>query len=267
MREELLKLANECAAYQRNKRLTDYWRPSFAALERRLRELADGRGEGVEVECRQCDNCNHAGINDMSATAGACFDCDWRGPEQAEDHCPGCGRHGTMTAACPRCGSRYTLIASANLPPSPEPPTAAPRADGSDWLDYAATPAEHEQRRKHFAAQATTDAGREDAEVPKLPATWRGYMRPPSDAWERGFGEALKDCARDLEVAIAKDAKSLTPAGGEDGRDAVRLRFVVEHNWMGTKTRCERGIQDSDLASARDAIDAAIAAERGVGEG
>ena len=62
-------------------------------------------------ECRECDNCGHAGINDANLTQGACFSCEWSGPEPVEDKCPGCGDEGCMTAACPKCGARYRFIA------------------------------------------------------------------------------------------------------------------------------------------------------------
>lgn len=49
-------------------------------------------------------------------------------------------------------------------------------------------------------------------------------------------------------------ALAATPVSVPDG-DAARFRFVVEHNWIGVKTRCSEGIQDGDLKSARVAVD------------
>lgn len=69
-------------------------------------------GDAVWVECRQCEGCNHAGINDESATLAACLTCEWSGPSPAEDRCPGCAKEDCMGAACPECGGRYTLMAS-----------------------------------------------------------------------------------------------------------------------------------------------------------
>lgn len=66
------------------------------------------------AEARQCASCRHIGINDSSGTA-ACHDCDWRGPEPAEDKCPGCGSVNCMAAACPECGGRYELAAEAKV--------------------------------------------------------------------------------------------------------------------------------------------------------
>lgn len=75
------------------------------------------------VEVRECPECQHVGINDDDGTA-ACTCCDWHGPSPTEDHCPGCGSDGTMTAACSKCGHRATLLASATLPVCGAAPTA-----------------------------------------------------------------------------------------------------------------------------------------------
>ncbi len=79
-----------------------------AALAR-VAELEKGT---VYVEARQCDECQHGGINDSADGLAACHDCDWTGPEPDEDKCPGCHRENCMTAACPACGGRYVLVAS-----------------------------------------------------------------------------------------------------------------------------------------------------------
>jgi hypothetical protein len=67
------------------------------------------------VECRECSNCGHIGINDDAAGMAACNTCDWNGPSPKEDHCPGCGRDGTMSGSCPECGYRTNLLAEAHL--------------------------------------------------------------------------------------------------------------------------------------------------------
>lgn len=76
------------------------------------------------VECRQCEECRHAGINDAAVGVAACHDCDWSGPEPDEDQCPECHRENCMAAACPECGARYVLVASEDIaaptPPAPE---------------------------------------------------------------------------------------------------------------------------------------------------
>lgn len=70
---------------------------------------------GVYVECRECSECGHTGINDLHQTVAACNSCGWSGPEPAKDHCPACDSDGTMTAACPKCCGRYTLVAEATV--------------------------------------------------------------------------------------------------------------------------------------------------------
>lgn len=51
------------------------------------------------------------GINDAADGFAACNACGWIGKEPATDKCPGCQRENVMTAACPKCHCRYTLIA------------------------------------------------------------------------------------------------------------------------------------------------------------
>ena len=53
----------------------------------------------IYVEVRECEGCNHIGINDAHSAVGACHECDWSGPEPVEDKCPGCGRENVMAAA------------------------------------------------------------------------------------------------------------------------------------------------------------------------
>lgn len=69
----------------------------------------------VYVEARQCDECQHGGINDSADGLAACHDCDWTGPDPAEDKCPGCQSENCMAAACPQCGARYVLVASEEI--------------------------------------------------------------------------------------------------------------------------------------------------------
>lgn len=97
-------------------------------------------------ECRECDNCGHAGINDANLTQGACFSCEWSGPEPVEDKCPGCGDEGCMTAACPKCGARYRLIAELEPAILPAEPVASV-PDG--WLLGWARAAEIEKTQRH----------------------------------------------------------------------------------------------------------------------
>jgi hypothetical protein len=79
------------------------------------------------VECRQCDECGHIGINDSHDTDAACgYSCGWTGLSPTEDRCPGCGRENVMGVACPKCSGRYAMLAEAELPASAAPtPTVA----------------------------------------------------------------------------------------------------------------------------------------------
>lgn len=74
------------------------------------------------VECRECADCGHAGINDDGPNA-ACNTCGWSGPSPKEDKCPECHRIGTMTSACPKCAGRYSLVAETDLA-APQPAAA-----------------------------------------------------------------------------------------------------------------------------------------------
>lgn len=67
------------------------------------------------VECRQCDRCNHTGINDSPGEKAACHNCDWTGDAPEQDKCPGCGEENCMAAACPKCGGVYRLIAESRI--------------------------------------------------------------------------------------------------------------------------------------------------------
>ena len=78
--------------------------------------------EPVYVECRECAGCGHVGINDSLETHSACDRCAWIGRSPAEDKCPGCAYENTMSAACPKCGCIYRLLADAEITtPQPAP--------------------------------------------------------------------------------------------------------------------------------------------------
>jgi hypothetical protein len=83
-------------------------------------------GQGAEVDtvyvdCRECDVCGHAGINDSHESYAACHRCDWSGPEPEQDRCPGCDEENCMAAACPECSGCYVLIAEKTLTTQPQP--------------------------------------------------------------------------------------------------------------------------------------------------
>ena len=70
----------------------------------------------IYVECRECVECGHTGINDSHDTDAACgYPCGWAGPSPIEDKCPGCQRENVMGSACPKCSGRYSILAEARL--------------------------------------------------------------------------------------------------------------------------------------------------------
>lgn len=109
---------------QDNERLRAELRAALA----RVAELERGK---VYVEARQCDECQHGGINDSATGVAACHECDWTGPEPEEDRCPGCQRENCMAAACPQCGARYVLVASEEIAaPVAQAQHSAPEVSG-----------------------------------------------------------------------------------------------------------------------------------------
>ncbi len=114
-----------------------------AALAR-VAELERGK---VYVEARQCDECQHGGINDSATGVAACHECDWTGPEPEEDRCPGCQRENCMAAACPQCGARYVLVASEEIA---APVAPAQHSVPQAWLDVQA------ERRRQITAEGWT---------------------------------------------------------------------------------------------------------------
>ncbi len=112
-------------------------------LDAALARVAELEKGTVYVEARQCDECQHVGINDSADGLAACHDCDWTGPEPDEDKCPDCQRENCMAAACPECGGRYDLVAEANIT---APAGQVPQA----WLDVQA------ERRRQITAEGWT---------------------------------------------------------------------------------------------------------------
>lgn len=88
------------------------WTPSVEPIE----QVA---AQTVYVECRECAGCGHIGINDSLDTNAACDRCAWIGPSPAEDTCPGCAADNVMSAACPKCGCIYRLLADAEIATRP----------------------------------------------------------------------------------------------------------------------------------------------------
>lgn len=73
--------------------------------------LAQAEQQTAYVECRECTDCGHVGINDAHPTDATCAMCDWSGPSPVEDQCPDCGKENAMGAACPKCSGRYRILA------------------------------------------------------------------------------------------------------------------------------------------------------------
>lgn len=90
-----------------------HWRPRPAGPSGVL--ASQSAQPGIHIECHECHNCGHIGINDSHPTDASCSECDWTGPSPKEDHCPGCGKDGTMHLACPKCSHRYHTIAEATV--------------------------------------------------------------------------------------------------------------------------------------------------------
>jgi hypothetical protein len=88
----------------------------------------------IRVECRECRECDHVGINDGHETDAACgYPCGWSGPSPKDDTCPGCARENVMSIACPKCSGLYHLIAESDIP-APLP-RASEQADEAVTLD------------------------------------------------------------------------------------------------------------------------------------
>ena len=75
----------------------------IAELEAQLSTIAhtaEGVPEqaGTYAEARECEHCNHVGINDSAEGVATCVACQWIGDSPKEDKCPNCEAEGTMTA-------------------------------------------------------------------------------------------------------------------------------------------------------------------------
>ncbi len=160
-----------------------------AALAR-VAELERGK---VYVEARQCDECQHGGINDSATGVAACHECDWTGPEPEEDRCPGCQRENCMAAACPQCGARYVLVASEEI--------AAPVAQAQQLHD--------------LDKQCRDDVARA---LGLRPSQERGF------AWSYLLA-SIKSCVKASEDAA--QAQHSVPEISGIGRDAEHPRAVV----------------------------------------
>jgi len=98
LRQEAMKMARE-----------DYQAMLYAA------PIAQTEQQPAYVECRECTDCGHVGINDAHPKDATCAMCDWSGPSPVEDQCPDCGKENAMGAACPKCSGRYRILAETHV--------------------------------------------------------------------------------------------------------------------------------------------------------
>jgi len=115
LRQEAMKMARE-----------DYQAMLYAA------PIAQTEQQPAYVECRECTDCGHVGINDAHPKDATCAMCDWSGPSPVEDQCPDCGKENAMGAACPKCSGRYRILAETHVA-APIAQTA-PQGTTSDTL-------------------------------------------------------------------------------------------------------------------------------------
>lgn len=87
----------------------------LAALQWQRTRPAQTEQQPAYVECRECTDCGHVGINDAHQTDATCAMCDWSGPSPVEDQCPDCGKENAMGAACPKCSGRYRILAETHV--------------------------------------------------------------------------------------------------------------------------------------------------------
>ncbi len=97
------------------KYLAEQERDHVAELRARVTRPAQTEQQPAYVECRECTDCGHVGINDAHQTDATCAMCDWSGPSPVEDQCPDCGKENAMGAACPKCSGRYRILAETHV--------------------------------------------------------------------------------------------------------------------------------------------------------
>ncbi|WP_409487915.1 hypothetical protein ACK1U3_18390 [Pseudomonas promysalinigenes] len=165
----------------------------------------------IYVEVRECEGCNHIGIDDAHSTLGACHECEWSGPEPVEDKCPGCGRVNVIAAACPDCGSRYVLAASKEF----EVPAQQPHPEPIAWMVGTAFWWTKEEAERDAGATGLPIVGlgpmRDTAEVERLRAELRVQDALLEEAYQRDIGTPLKRAIRAQHVALSASAEVCEP--------------------------------------------------------
>lgn len=151
----------------------------------------DGR---FYVEARQCEDCDHLGINDSSDTVSACSDCEWRGPTPDEDKCPGCAHQNCMAVACPICGGRYRFLADR-------------------WLEHDTAPAAERVQEKAEPVEISsklTDSARSAV------ANFDRKIKPIYP-----ISDAKRISATDIDVRIVEAFKAVGRWGGDNLTTAI----------------------------------------------
>ena len=126
-------------------------------------------GAKVHIEVRECEGCNHIGIDDAHSALAACHECDWSGPEPVEDKCPACDRENVIAAACPDCGSRYVLATSKTI----EVPTDAGKVERLRALVKSYE--EIAESHADACAEALTRLAERDALLRELDDAWNSH--------------------------------------------------------------------------------------------
>lgn len=221
-------------------RVYDGTRVMWRAVARRLaaRQPEGDLQPTLYIECRQCDRCGHVGINDAHLTHAACHDCGWNGPTPAEDKCQGCGRDGTMTAACPKCSGSYTFLADTEIhAPAAAVPDALELPHEFPGMDVLGETAYRDGwngcRLAMLASQQSFSAARGVPEgfvlVPQKPAIYQQMHRHLNDAkWEEcdkaTFDQYMEYHARYGGTppvrALYAAPKPEAQGAGDDGGDA-----------------------------------------------
>jgi hypothetical protein len=243
MKDKILRLADVIERIAFDIPAPNKWTPQFVELAVGIRGVAhalaaqhaDARGGGVGEVTLPAPH--RAYVTDDAVVVTGSPQQGW---DEEGDSAHNCDANG--------CGQAHVLY---RLPftderTSPEPPTAAAECNRDcDCVGEC----------KAGIEKPTTDAGRKDA-VEVAFSDWLVSQMPPGTV----IGNPQWWAPR-----ILRALRNLTPAGGGDG---ARLGFVLRRI-QGTGLRSLVGVlsDTSDLSEFRTAIDAAIAAERGAGEG
>lgn len=174
-------------------------------------EAERAEGEAVAtmyVQCHECSNCGHAGINDPAPGKAACNNCGWHGDSPSEDLCPECNSRGSMMQACPKCHAVYRFVADADLPEPP--PAGQPEA----WRTIMA--AELSER----ALETMAELGNFGPTVNVQDRQMKGYTLDSDGEVSKTYLSAtdMRRIAADLlEAADWLDARASAQRAGKDG--------------------------------------------------